>query len=104
MNGNIESAPTADTTADITADTRVATAAIKSSKRISWISSAAFDPREPSQKYQKSWYTNAILLVGEKVFFQVLAIYFSQKDLISGFPNQAKNPDNFTFHNIFSYF
>jgi hypothetical protein len=28
-------------------------------------------------KYQNSWYTNAILLVGEKVFFQV-NIIFSQ--------------------------
>jgi hypothetical protein len=64
MSGHTESVPSAVASA-------VASAALKN-KRISWISTAPLDPHGPSHKYQQSWYTNAILLVGEKVFFQVL--------------------------------
>ena len=67
MADHIETAPSAVPTAAPRALT-----AVNRTKRISWISTAALDPHGPTQKYQKSWYTNAILLVGEKVFFQVL--------------------------------
>ena len=79
MAEHIETIPTAVPTATaVTAGNRT--------KRISWISTAALDPHGPNQKYQKSWYTNAILLVGEKVFFQVLEMKASFWGLLGLIP------------------